>query len=920
MPAPGKSRPCKRFGTFGDPDRELTQAEREFYASLERIRKKRRPAKEFLSAERQRQEDAEQRSNRNGLLGKKSGSERFSLGRHPVTSAAAAPGTALPVPCSLPRDNRLAVLSALELPDRTPPPVWEPNRHEARARSASEGRSDCVQRAPERRRGFGFTDRRAAKGGCRPGDSILLPSRYLSAPLSKESTPSRQRTRRAPETPVASASKSPKRAARVPLRIRLLQKLSLIKALNAPRASPHQCPKRGTSNLSSITGGGASRNVSRFTDLSDDDMSVTDRISRALDAFHREYSSSGSFILRGLTDEQAETLEELLEKRRRRRSEAAAANTSASTSPTQHHLNADAAVAHRLAFQEEQQEMLMNAGPTMKREAKQVTATEKQAPAGCFHRALASVPKATAAAGEASPAGPVMLVPLTKSTLKAVAAVTATAATATARTSLPLSRAEMVRAAVSHPPTRPPPTLHAHHVVRHVSRASRETSEPASRQRHGCVFRGRQGGSRSCGRRVGLLGSFPCISRQAAQAGLAEKRCMRAAQDPLRKEARTKARALSNAALIEEVCRQYREQCRRHEREMTKSVERERRSARAAWRKADCSSSTSTALRGTATSAGSAVGSCCSRTEAAATAGASAGQRESRRSTSADRTALRRSADIRSAQWMPLSSADLNRASTSESGRKRGGARLPMLPHSFVARIEGDVDNMPNERTPSAHGSVVCAGAGAGGVSSTPMGVSDGSQNRSFSLRLQEPNNASSLTAALLYEPSSIEASRTSPRTSSIMDTSSAVNHCSTASSVSPAEETVETIMMAYHKAGSSRPRQLHENTGERGDPTRQWVDLLGFATESHSSQPTRQRESQQCVLAGVPVHTASSGGTGNRTTGDDASDTVNDFYVSSAPIECRSDSPQRQQTARKTPTSLSLTDTPPMPFYAFTS
>ncbi|KAG5471772.1 hypothetical protein LSCM4_03326 [Leishmania orientalis] len=834
MPAPGKSRPCKRFGTFGDPDRELTQAEREFYASLERIRKKRRPGKEFLPAERQRQEDAEQRSNRNGSLGKKSGSERFFLGRHPVTSASAAPGTALPAPCSVPRDNRLAVLSALGLPDRTPPPVWEPNRHEARARSASEGRSDCVQRTPERRRGFGFTDRRAAEGGYRPGDSILLPSRYLSAPLSKESTPSRQRTRRAPETPVASTSKSPKRAARVPLRVRLLQKLSLIKAPNAPRASPHQCPKRGTSNLSSTTGGCASTNVSRFTDLSDDDMSVTDRISRALDAFHREYSSSGSFILRGLTDEQAETLEVLLEKRRKRRSEAAAANTSAPTSPTQHHLNTDAAVAHRLAFQEEQQEMLMNAGPTMKREAKQATATEKQAPAdGCFHRASASVPKATAAAGEDSPAGPVMLVPLTKSTLKAVAAATATAATA--RTSLPLSRAELVRVAVSHPPTRPPPTLHAHHVVRHVSQASRETSEPAIRQRHGCVFRGRQGGSRSCGRRDGFLGSFPCISRQAAQAGLAEKRCMRAAQDPLRKEARTKARALSNAALIEEVCRQYTEQCRRHERKMMKSVERERRNARAAWRKAD-GSSTSTALRGTATGASSAVGSCCSRTETAATAGASAGQIESWRSTSADRTALRRSADIRSAQWMPLSSADLNRASTSEPGRKRGGARLPMLPHSFAARIEDDVDNMPNERTLSAHGSVVCASAGAGGVSSTPMGVLDGSQNRSFSLRLQEPDNASSFTAALLYEPSSIEVSRTSPRTSSIIDTSSTVNHCSTASSVSPAEETVETIMMAYHKAGSSRPRQLHRNTGGRGDPTPQWVNLVGFATESHSS------------------------------------------------------------------------------------
>ncbi|KAG5472110.1 hypothetical protein CUR178_02782 [Leishmania enriettii] len=918
MPAPGKSRPCKRFGTFGNPDRELTQAEREFYASLERIRKKRRPGKEFLSAERQRQEDAEQRSNRNGSLGKKSGSERFSLGRHPVTSAAAAPVTALPVPCSLPRDNRLAVLSALGLPDRTPPPVWEPNRHEARARSASGGRSDCVQRTPERRRGFGFTDRRAAEGGYRPGDSILLPSRYLSAPLSKESTPRRQRTRRAADTLVASASKSPKRAARLPLRIRLLQKLSLIKAPNAPRASPHQCPKRGTPDVSSITGGGASRNVSRFTDLSDDDMSVADRISRALDAFHREYSSSGSFILRGLTDAQAETLEELLEKRRERRSEAAAANISASTSPTQHHLNADAAVAHRLGFQEEQQEMLMNAGPTMKREAKHATATEKQAPAGCFHRSLASVPKAAAAAGKASPAGPVMLVPLTKSTLKAVAAATATAATA--RSSLPLSRAELVRAALSHPPTRPPPTLHAHHVVRHVSRASRETSEPASRQRHGCAFRGRQGRSRSCGRRVGFLGSFPCISRQAAQAGLAEKRCMRAAQNPSRKEARTKARALSNAALIEEVCRQYTEQCRRHEREMMKSVERKRRSALAAWRKVDGSSSSSIALRGTVTGAGSAVGSCCSRTETAATAGGSAGQRESRRSTSADLTALRRSADIRNAQWMPLSSADLNRASTSKSGRKRGGARLPMLPHSFAARIEGDVDNMPNERTPSTHRSVVCAGTGAGGVSSTPIGVLGGSQNRSFSPRLQEPGNASSFTAALLYEPSSVEASRTSPRTSSIMDTSSTVNHCSTASSVSPAEETVETIMMAYHKAGSSRTSQLHRNTGERGDPTRQWVDLVGFATESHSSQPTRQRESQECVLAGVPVHTASSGSTGHRTTGDDASDTFNDFYVSSAPIECRSDIPQREQTARKTPTSLPLTDTPSMPFYAFTS
>lgn len=872
MTTAGKPKPRKRFGTFGEPDRELTQVEREFYTNLARIRKKRTRKKEKPPAESEHRRGKEKRGTESEMSKEKFTDKLLSLRKRSLTPANAASRSTLPAPSSPPRDNRLAVLSAVGLPDRTAPLVWEPDRHKARDRAASECVSSCAQHMPEPRRGFGFNDyQHAPESLCKPGDSILLPSRYQSARSGHESTPRRQRPRRAPNGPLTSAANSPDRTPDVPLEIGLLEKLQRMKVLSAPQTSAREFSKRGNSNPSSVmSGGGAGENVdlSRVDDFSDDKADVEGRSDRALSALHREYFSSGSFHIHGLTDEQKPTLEVLV------------------------------AIEKLLTLRKESTTST-RADPTTKQASKEAAATQKRGDHGNVHSAPMPKPKATAPAGKGSQARAASFPSMIGSTIQAAAA-----ATTPARTSPPLSRAEAMCAAASPPLAQPLPSLHTNAAGRHAQKSASGTRRQASCQPSACVSGRSRGANSSRSRQGGFLNPFCCTNGTALRNGLAEKTGRQAAQGALRKDAYTQTRPASGATAVDEACRQYVEQCHREEQELKKMIESERQRAGTAPRKA--SAAFSAALSGTATDADSAVAASSSPTKkvvggsafshhrltSAAISGASTEERVSPRSSFADRTKRKCDPACRTGRLTPLSCTDLNHLNTSKSTRKRSGSPSPAHAYPFLAGVAEDACDSSSKCTPSAQPKIAFAGAGGGGGVSpnkttrmtavtlpTPMREAGGSRSRPFQHHLQDPDNVASFTAALSYEPSSAEESQMSSRAISVVDISSTVSHCGTSESVSVAEETVQ-MVKAHTTEGSPQMNTLHKNAGARSDPARQRANSVGVATEPPSSPSAQQRESRQSVLSGAPVHTPSFDGSGIGVTTDDAYEAGSDLYV----------------------------------------
>ncbi|CAC9520471.1 hypothetical protein conserved [Leishmania donovani] len=896
MPTADKPKPCKRFGTFGDPDRVLTQVEREFYANMARMRKKRTQKKEKPPAEGAHRKGKEKRGNESEMSREKSTDKLFALRKRSLTPADAASRSALPAPSSPPRDNRLAVLSAVCLLDRAAPLVEEPDRRKPRDRAASECVSSCTQHMPEPRRGFGFNDQHAPESLCKPGDSILLPSRYQSARSGHENTPRWQRQRRAPKGLLVSAGNSPDHTPDVPLETGLVEKLQRMKVLSVPQTASQEFPKRGNSNPSSVmSGGGDGENVdlSRVAGLSDDKAGVEGRIGMALGAHHREYFSGGSFRIHGLTDEQMPTLEVL------------------------------AAIEKLLKVRKESKTTSMRTDRTTKQEPKEEAATQKRRDHGNAHSAPTPKPKATASAGKGSQARASSFPSLIRSALQAAAA-----AITPARTSPSLSRAEARCAAPSPPLAQPLPALHANDAGRHAQKGSSETRRQASRQPPACVSGKSRGASSSRSRKGGFPGPFCCINGKASRHGLAEKMGRRAAQGALRKDVYTQTKSPSGATAVDEACRQYVEQCRREEQELKKLIEWERQRAGTAPGKVSAAIY-SAALSGTTTGGDSAVAASSSparkvagvsafshhRPTSATSLGAPTEERVSPRSSSADRTKRRRSPACRNGRPTPLSCTDLGHLNTNKSTRQRSGSRPPAHAYPFLAGMADDACDASSESTPSAQPKIAFAGAGGGGVSPnkaarmtavtipTPMREAGGSRSRPVEAHLQDPDNLASFTAALFYEPSSAEESHMSSRAISVVDISSTANHCGTSESVSVAEETVQEMVKAYSTADSPQMNTLHENAGARSDPTRQRANSVGVATEPSSSPSAGQRESRQGVLSGAPVHTASFDGSGIGVSIDDAYETGSDLYVFPFLLECRGGtSPQQQNVHVKTP------------------
>ncbi|CBZ29275.1 hypothetical protein, unknown function [Leishmania mexicana MHOM/GT/2001/U1103] len=854
MPAAGKPKPSKRFGTFGDPDRELTQAEREFYATLARIREDRRKGKESVMSR------------------EKSADKPFLRRKHSQTPANAASGSALRAPASPPRDNRLAVLSAVGLPDRTAPLVWEPDCYKARDRAASACVSSCTQHMPEPRRGFGFNDQHAPESLCKPSDSILLPSHYQSARSGHESAPRRQSPRRAPKGPLASAGNSPDRTPNMPLEIGLLERLQQMKLSSAPQTSAQEFPKRGNSNPSSaMSGGGDGENVdlSCVTDLSNDKADVEGRIDRALGALHGEYFSGCSFRIHGLTDEQMPTLEVL------------------------------AAAEKLVRARNDSETASMRADPTARQESKE----------------------ATASAGKGSQARAPSFPSLIRSTVQATAAVLTPA-----RTSSPLSRTEAMRATPSPPLTQPLPTLHNNGAGGHAGNASSETRSQVGSQPPACVSSRSRGASSSRSRKGGFLGLLCCTNGNASQRGLAEKTGTPVLQGAPRKDVYTQTKPASGATAVDEACCRYVEQCRREEQELRKLIEWERQRAGTAPPKVSAAVS-SAALSGTATEADSAVATSSSPTKkvagvsasshhrpaSATILGASTEEQASPSGSSADRTKRRCEPACHSGRPTPLSCTDLNHLNINKSVRKRSGSRSPAHAYPVIA---GMADDASSESTPSAQPKIAVAGAGGGGGVSpnnaasmtavillTPMHEVGRSRSRPFQSHLQGPDNVAPFTAALCYESLSAEESQISSRAISVVDISSTASHCSTSASVSVAEETVQEMVMAYSTAGLPHMNTLHKNAGAPSDPTRERAHSVGVATDQSSSPSARQRESLHGVLSGAPVHTASFGATGMGATIGDAFETGSELYVFPFLLECQGDtSPQQQNVHFQTP------------------
>ncbi|AIO00791.1 hypothetical protein LPMP_312030 [Leishmania panamensis] len=582
MPARGSPQPCKRFGTFGDPHREPTQAEREFYASLARIRTKSKAEREKLPVEKKNQEDIERENNRGWTSQEKSANKLLSAGRRSLTPGAPETGNALTVPCPPPRDHRLTVLSAVGLPSRTTPPVWEPNRHEARSCTASEDTSDC-KRTSERRRGFGFNEEHTPEGLYKPEDSILLPSRYRSASPSQESPPCGQRARRVLRGSLADASEAPERAPDLPLGAQLLEELPRMKVTLASQTSAQTFPKNGAVDPSSAMGGngsGGNIDMSRVAHLSEDEMGMESRIDQALDAFHRKHSSGGSMI-RGLTDEQVETLEQLLAKRRKLCSVAVAAHSSPSKPPAPHPPEARAVIEERLAAPDASPKAT-KINPMTKQGTTQEAAAQKKAALGSLHSTPMSTPRAVAAAGVASLAQVATLPPLARAPLNEVVP-----KATLVRAPSPLSATETVCAVPSPTITQSHPILHANDTERHILTTSSETRKEEHRPKPACVFNRSRGASPSRSGSGAFLCVIPCTSGVASRGGLAEKEGTRAPQNTSRTEMRTQARVASSAETVEEACRQYAEQCRRDAQELHISIEQQRQRVGAAPRKVD---------------------------------------------------------------------------------------------------------------------------------------------------------------------------------------------------------------------------------------------------------------------------------------------------------------------------------------------
>lgn len=513
--------------------------------------------------------------------------------------------------------NKMRVLSSVGLYDRSAPPVFEPNRFEARARAACERCLTPKKSTSDLRRGFGFNDRplpqaveeephiRTASG------SILVASRYRSTTPGHEGTPQRHRDAATPKPEATTASaKSPQPAPEAKSTLRKMAETFIGKSPHRAERDVTQSTARAPPNQDP-----AAVDVTLMADASDDDIGVEERVLRTVRFFNQEHKNAGAFITRGLSDEQVDTLEKLLAQRRRiqlqqqRQQQAVKMTTATSCVATRNTSNtqppptvttrrepavnpaeATSAIERFLELQASMASKSTSAGRYAAAAA--VPAPPAAAPAQQPHGAAAAFPAAQASiqwvatpptqrnvfASVRSTGQPPIPVHLTAPPMQKWPSAEATPApplampqpgTRVRAMSPPPLRAHE---AGEHPPARPlpppPPVLHAMEEVPKVL-----ATAPAHAHEQRQVHRER--------RFMGLL----CIGAAAARHGVAEKKRMRPAHTARAPQARA---AAPNGTvewanrLVEEACRRYAEECRREEAAIRESICRERAQAAAA--------------------------------------------------------------------------------------------------------------------------------------------------------------------------------------------------------------------------------------------------------------------------------------------------------------------------------------------------